>query len=77
MGMSDAPFEVMCPDCGAMSKVDPVTRSVISHTPAARLDLCSECGGAEEQGRSAVEEVRGSREESEGESEHWQTPAGL
>ena len=26
MGLSDEPFEVMCPDCGAMLKIDPVTR---------------------------------------------------
>ena len=25
MGLSDQPFEVMCPDCGGMLKVDPVT----------------------------------------------------
>ena len=31
MGLSDQPFEVMCPDCGAMLKVDPVTRAIISH----------------------------------------------
>ena len=30
------PFEVACPDCGAMLKVDPDTRAVISHTPAPR-----------------------------------------
>lgn len=36
MGLSDQAFEVACPDCGAMIKVDPVTRSVISHTPAPR-----------------------------------------
>ncbi len=36
MGLSDAPFEVMCPDCGAMLKVDPVTRSVLAHEPAPR-----------------------------------------
>ena len=29
MGLSDQPFEVMCPDCGAMLKVDPVTRAII------------------------------------------------
>jgi hypothetical protein len=34
MGLRDQPFEVMCPDCGGMLKVDPVTRSVIGHTPA-------------------------------------------
>jgi hypothetical protein len=31
-----APFEVACPDCGAMLKIDPATRAVISHTPAPR-----------------------------------------
>ena len=36
MGLSDQPFDVTCPDCGGMMKVDPVTRSVISHTPAPR-----------------------------------------
>ena len=29
-------FEVLCPDCGAMLKIDPATRSVIGHTPAPR-----------------------------------------
>ncbi|HUZ05313.1 MAG TPA: hypothetical protein VMU62_08140 [Acidobacteriaceae bacterium] len=29
-------FEVLCPDCGAMLKVDPATRAVIAHTPAPR-----------------------------------------
>ena len=36
MGLSDQPFEVMCPDCSGMLKIDPVTRSVIAHTPAPR-----------------------------------------
>jgi hypothetical protein len=36
MGMSDQPFEVMCPDCGAMLKIDPVTRQIIAHTSAPR-----------------------------------------
>jgi hypothetical protein len=36
MGMSDEAFEVTCPDCGAMLKVDPVTRAIIGHTPAPR-----------------------------------------
>ena len=29
-------FEVFCPDCGATLKIDPVTRSIIAHTPAPR-----------------------------------------
>ena len=36
MGLSDQPFEVMCPDCGGMLKIDPITRAVIAHTPAPR-----------------------------------------
>ncbi|HVW76144.1 MAG TPA: hypothetical protein VHB45_00925 [Alloacidobacterium sp.] len=31
-----APFEVSCPDCGAVLKIDPQTRAVIAHTPAPR-----------------------------------------
>lgn len=33
---STQPFEVTCPDCGGVLKVDPATRSVISHTSAPR-----------------------------------------
>jgi acyl-CoA reductase-like NAD-dependent aldehyde dehydrogenase len=29
-------FEVPCPDCGAMLKIDPATHAVIAHTPAPR-----------------------------------------
>jgi hypothetical protein len=36
MGLKNETFEISCPDCGAMLKVDPVTRSVIAHTPAPR-----------------------------------------
>src|ERR1700734_1558153 len=36
MGLSDQPFEIACPDCGGMLKVDPVTRPIIAHTPAPR-----------------------------------------
>lgn len=36
METSDEAFEVSCPDCGAMLKVDPVTRAIIAHTPAPR-----------------------------------------
>jgi hypothetical protein len=36
MGMSDEAFEVSCPDCGAMLKIDPATRAIIAHTPAPR-----------------------------------------
>ncbi len=30
------PFEVTCPDCGAILKIDPETRAIIGHTPAPR-----------------------------------------
>lgn len=46
MGLSDTPFEVMCPDCGAMLKIDPVTRSLIAHTPAPRKKTFEDFGDA-------------------------------
>jgi len=46
MGLSDQPFEVMCPDCGGMLKVDPVTRSVIGHTAAPRKKTFEDFGAA-------------------------------
>lgn len=46
MGMSDSPFEVMCPDCGAMLTVDPVTRSILAHTPAPRKKTFEDFGEA-------------------------------
>ena len=46
MGLSDQPFEVMCPDCGGMLKIDPVTRSVIAHTPAPRKKTFGDFGEA-------------------------------
>ena len=46
MGLSDHPFEVMCPDCGAMLKIDPVTQSVIAHTPAPRKRTFEDFGQA-------------------------------
>lgn len=46
MGISDEAFEVMCPDCGAMLKVDPVTRAVIAHTPAPRKKMFEDFGEA-------------------------------
>jgi hypothetical protein len=46
MGMSDQPFEVVCPDCGGMLKIDPVTRSVIAHTAAPRKKTFEDFGQA-------------------------------
>lgn len=46
MGMSDESFEVTCSDCGGILKVDPVTRSVISHTSAPRKKTFEDLGAA-------------------------------
>ena len=46
MGMSDQPFEVMCPDCGGMLKIDPVTRQIIAHTSAPRKKTFEDFGEA-------------------------------
>ena len=55
MGLRDEPFDVMCPDCGAMIKVDPVTRSVIAHTPAPRKKTFEDFGQAAKALREADE----------------------
>jgi len=55
MGLSDEDFEVMCPDCGAMLKIDPVTRSVISHTPAPRKKTFEDFGAAKQALKEADE----------------------
>lgn len=46
MGFSDQPFDVMCPDCGGMLKIDPVTRSVISHQSAPKKKMFEDFGEA-------------------------------
>lgn len=46
MGLSDVPFEVSCPDCGAMLTIDPVTRTVLAHTPAPRKKMFEDFGEA-------------------------------
>ena len=46
MGLSDQPFEVMCPDCGGMLKIDPVTRAVIAHTAAPKKKMFEDFGEA-------------------------------
>jgi hypothetical protein len=35
-GKSSNAFDVTCPDCGAILKIDPETRAILSHTPAPR-----------------------------------------
>jgi hypothetical protein len=58
MGLSDEAFEVMCPDCGAMLKIDPVTRAVIAHTSAPRKKTFEDFGAA----RAALKEADARRE---------------
>jgi hypothetical protein len=53
MGRKDEAFEVMCPDCGAMLKVDPATKSVISHTAAPRKKTFEDFGQAAQALRDA------------------------
>jgi ribulose kinase len=36
MAKSSPPFEVTCPCCGAMLKIDPATKAVIAHTAAVK-----------------------------------------
>lgn len=35
-------YQVACPDCGAMLKIDPVTHAVISHTSAPKPKMFSD-----------------------------------
>jgi hypothetical protein len=46
MGLSDQPFEVSCPDCGGVLKVDPVSKTVIAHTSAPRKKTFEDLGAA-------------------------------
>ena len=42
MPKTDTTFEIACPDCGAMIKVDAATRTVIAHTSAPRKRTCED-----------------------------------
>ena len=53
MGLSDQAFEVTCPDCGAMLKIDPVTRAIIAHTPAPRKRMFEDFTDAAKAAREA------------------------
>jgi hypothetical protein len=46
MGLSDQPFTITCPDCSGQLTVDPVTRSIIAHTPAPRKKTFEDFGQA-------------------------------
>ena len=52
MGLSDQPFEVSCPDCGAILKIDPVSRAIIAHTSAPRKKMFEDFGEASLQGNN-------------------------
>ena len=53
MGLSDQPFEVMCPDCGGMLTVDPVNRAVIAHKSAPKKKMFEDFGEAAKAMREA------------------------
>lgn len=46
MGLTDQSFDVMCPDCGGVLKIDPVTRAIIAHTSAPRKRTFEDFGEA-------------------------------
>ena len=43
---NDEPFEVSCPDCGAVLKIDSSTRSIVSHTSAPKKRTFQDLGAA-------------------------------
>ena len=53
MGIGDEAFEVTCPECGGMLKVDPVTRAIIGHTPAPRKRMFEDFSDAAKAAREA------------------------
>jgi len=55
LGLSDEAFEVMCPECGGMLKIDPVTRAVIAHKAAPRKKTFEDFGEA----KKALKEADG------------------
>ena len=57
MGLSDEAFEVLCPECGGLLKIDPVTRAVIAHT-AAKVKKTFEDFGEAKQALKAADERR-------------------
>lgn len=55
MGMSDEAFEVMCPECMGVLKIDPVTRAIIAHTAAPRKKTFEDFGEAKQALKAADE----------------------
>lgn len=39
MGLSDQQFDVTCPECGGIMKIDPSSRAIVAHTPAPRKKM--------------------------------------
>jgi hypothetical protein len=58
MGLSDQPFTVTCPECGGSLTLDPVSRSIISHTAAPRKKTFEDFG----QAKAALKEADARRE---------------
>ncbi len=58
MGLSDEAFDVLCPECGGLLKIDPVTRAVIAHTAAPRKKTFEDFGEA----KKALQEADERRE---------------
>ena len=42
----EQPFEVTCPECGGALKIDPETRSILTHTPAPKKHTFEDLGSA-------------------------------
>ena len=42
----DQSFDVTCPDCGAILKIDPVSRAIITHTSAPKKKIFEDFGEA-------------------------------
>ena len=43
---TNQPFDVTCPDCGSILKIDPVSRAIISHTSAPKKKMFEDFGEA-------------------------------
>ncbi|ADW68351.1 hypothetical protein AciX9_1289 [Granulicella tundricola MP5ACTX9] len=53
MGLSDQVFEVMCPECGTMMTIDPVTRSIVGHKAPPKKRMFEDFGEAAKAARDA------------------------
>ena len=53
MAITDEIFEVLCPECGTMIKIDPKTRAIIAHTAPPRKKTFEDFGQAAQALRDA------------------------